>query len=187
MIEVSELKKGAKVKLDGAPCVVTDFQFSKPGKGQAIYKCKLRNMLTGSTFDKSWRSGDKMDKADLSTVTLTYSYMEGEQFVFINPETYDQVYLDAKVVGDAKYFLIDDIECEILYFEETPIEITLPNFVVKQITYTEPGARGDTATNVTKPAKLDSGYELQVPIFINEGDLIKIDTRTGAYSERVKK
>ena len=187
MIDTSDLRKGIKLKIDGQPHVVTEFSFMKPGKGQAVYRCKLKNMITGNTFDKSWRSGDKMEKADLHTGTLIYSYEDGEQFVFMDPETYEQTFIDADILGDQKYFLIDDCECEVLYFEDKPIEVNLPNFVTKEIVYTEPGARGDTATNVTKPAKIDSGYEVNVPLFINEGDLIKIDTRTGDYAERVKK
>ena len=114
-------------------------------------------------------------------------FSEGDQYVFMDPETYEQTYISEKILGKQKYFLIDDCECEVLYFEDKPIEVNLPNFVVKEIVYTEPGARGDTATNVTKPAKIDTGYEVNVPLFINEGDLIKIDTRTGDYAERVKK
>ncbi len=187
MIDTSDLRKGIKLKIDGAPHVVTDFNFTKPGKGQAVYRCKLKNMLTGNSFDKSWRSGDKMEKADLHSGSLIYSYADGDDYVFMDPETYEQTYISEKTIGKQKYFLIDDIECEVLYFEGKAIEVSLPNFVVKEITYTEPGAKGDTATNVTKPAKIDSGYEVNVPLFINEGDLIKIDTRTGDYAERVKK
>ncbi|MCM8531258.1 MAG: elongation factor P [Lentisphaeraceae bacterium] len=186
-MDVSDLRKGVKIKMDGAPHVVTHFDFMKPGKGQAVYRCKLKNMLTGNQFDKSWRSGDKMEKADLRSSVLIFSYKEDDQYVFMDPETYDQTYISEKVMGTQKNFLIDDAECEVLYFEDAPIEVALPNFVVKEITYTEPGARGDTATNVTKPAQIDTGYEVQVPLFINEGDLIKIDTRTGDYAERVKK
>jgi elongation factor P len=144
-------------------------------------------MLTGNQFDKTWRSGDRMEKADLHSELLIYSYKEDEQYIFMHQETYEQTYISEKVLGDQRHFLIDDCECEILYFEDSPIEVALPNFVTKEITYTEPGVRGDTANNVTKPAQIDTGYEVQVPLFINEGDLIKIDTRTGDYSERVKK
>ena len=187
MIGTSDLRKGIKLKIDGAPHVVTDFNFTKPGKGQAVYRCKLKNMLTGNSFDKSWRSGDKMEKADLRSGSLIYSYLDGEEYVFMDPKSYEQTYISEKTIGDQKYFLIDDAECEVLYFEGKAIEVSLPNFVVKEITYTEPGAKGDTATNVLKPAQIDSGYEVNVPLFINEGDFIKIDTRTGEYSERVKK
>ena len=128
-----------------------------------------------------------MEKADLRSGILVFSYMDGDQYVFMNPETYDQTFLNEDVIGSSKHFLIDDCECEVLYFEDTPIEVNLPIFITKEIVYTEPGARGDTTTNVTKPAKIDTGYEVNVPLFINEGDLIKIDTRTGEYVERVKK
>ena len=184
--DVSNLKKGIKLKIDGQPFAVTDFSFTKPGKGQAVYRCKIKNMITGSTSDKVYRSGDKFEKADLGSKDLVYSYVDGEEFVFMDDD-YNQLYLPATVIGDAKYFLIEDMQCEILFFEDSPIEVTLPNFVEKEIIKTEPGVRGDTATNVTKPAEIDTGYEVQVPIFINEGDVIKIDTRTGDYSERVSK
>ena len=187
MMDVSDLRKGVKIKIDGSPCVVTDFQFSKPGKGQAVYKCKLKNMVQGNTFDKTWRSGDKMEKADLISGNLIFSYKEDELFVFLHPETYEQIYVTEAMLGNSMNFLTDDCECEALYFEGTPIEVSLPNFVVKEIVYTEPGARGDSSTNVLKPAKIDTGFEVHVPLFISEGDLIRIDTRTGAYSERVKK
>jgi elongation factor P len=187
MIGTSDLRKGIKLKIDGAPHIVTDFNFTKPGKGQAVYRCKLKNMLTGNQFDKTWRSGDKMEKANLRSGKLIYSYVDGEEYVFMDPESYDQTYIDAKYLGKQINFLIDDCECDVLYFEDKAIEVTLPNFVTKEITYTEPGARGDTTTNVSKPAQIDTGYEVHVPLFINEGDLIKIDTRTGEYAERVKK
>ena len=186
-MDVSDLRKGVKIKIDGVPHVVTHFDFMKPGKGQAVYRCKIKNMITGNQFDRTWRSGDKMEKADLRSGQLVYSYKEDEQYVFMDPVTYEQTYISEKVLGKQKYFLIDDCECEVLYFEDSPMEIILPNFVVKEITYTEPGVRGDTATNVNKPASIDTGFEVQVPLFINEGDLIKVDTRTGDYVERVRK
>ena len=187
MLDVSQLRKGIKIKIDGQPHAVTDFNFMKPGKGQAVYRCKLKNLITGNTFDRTWRSGDRFEKADMSSTKLIYSYQDGNEYVFMHPETYDQTYIPEEVIGDGKYFLIEDTECEILYFEEKPLEVTLPNFVEKEVIKSEPGVRGDTATNVTKPAEIDTGYEVQVPIFVNEGDIIKIDTRTGQYSERVKK
>mgnify|MGYP000344921784 CR=1 FL=1 len=184
--DVNTLKKGIKIKMDGTPFAVTDFSFTKPGKGQAVYRCKIKNMITGSTSDKVYRSGEKFEKADLGTKNLVYSYVDANDYVFMDDD-YNQLYLSETVIGDAKYFLIEDMECEVLFFEDSPIEVSLPNFVEKEITATEPGVRGDTATNVTKPASIDTGYEIQVPIFINEGDVIKIDTRTGDYSERVSK
>ena len=186
-ISVSELRKGAKVEMDGAPYLITDFDFYKPGKGQALYRCKIKNMITGSTMDKTWRSADKVDTPDLSNRDVTYSHSEVDMFVFMDSETFDQIHIPASVLGNQKFFLIENAECQILFHGEKPIEVTLPIFIEKRITHTEPGARGDTATNVTKPASLDNGWEIQVPLFVNEGDLVKVDTRTGQYSERVSK
>lgn len=187
MLEASDLRKGLKIVIDGNPCIITHFDFMKPGKGQAVYRCKLKNMIQGNSFDKSFRSGDKMEKANLLSKEVTYSYKDGDAFVFMDNETYEQCLIGEKVLGISQHFLGDEMECEILFFEDTPIEVALPNFIEKEITKSEPGVKGDTATNVTKPAFIESGYELQVPIFVNEGDIVKIDTRTGEYSERVSK
>jgi len=186
MFSASNLRKGLKIEIDGDPYIITDFQFVKPGKGQALYRCKLKNLITGSTQDKTYRSVEKIDKPNLAEKDLAYSYPDGDNFVFMDNETYEQITVDADIIGDMKYFLIEDADVKILFHNDRPIEITLPNFIEKRIEETEPGARGDTATNVLKPAKLDNGYEIQVPIFINEGDTIKIDTRTRKYDSRVK-
>ena len=185
MIGVEQLKKGIKLKIDGQPHAVTDFNFTKPGKGQAVYRCKLKNLVQGNSFERSWRSGDNVEKADLSTRNLLFSYIEDNAYVFMDPETYDQVMLSKDVIGDNKHYLIDDCEVEVLFFEDSAIDVQLPNFIIKPIHKSEPGVKGDTATNVTKPAYTDTGLELHVPIFINEGDMVKIDTRTGEYVERV--
>lgn len=187
MFTASDLRKGLKIELDGEPYVITDFEFCKPGKGQALYRCKIKNMLTGGTTDKTFRSVDKIDKPDLREQDMIYSYQDGEHYVFMDAETYEQVLVPGEVLGDKRHFLKEDCECSILFYQNKPIEVNIPVFVEFVIAKTEPGVRGDTATNVTKPAWLDSGYELQVPIFLNEGDRIKVDTRTGTYSERVSK
>ena len=185
--DVSDLRKGIKIKYDGQPHLVTDFNFSKPGKGQAVYRCKLKNMITGNTFDKTWRSGDKFEKADISSKEYIYSYQDDTNYIFMDEQTYDQLPINAEILGEKSYFLLEDQSCEILFFEGKPIDVDLPNFVEKEVAKSEPSVRGDTATNVTKPAFLDNGYEISVPIFINQGDIVKIDTRTGEYVERVKK
>ena len=182
----SDLRKGLKIEIDGIPWEVTEFQFVKPGKGQAMYKCRIKNMLAGNTMEKTFRAVDKIDTPNIETRTLSFSYQEGEKYVFMDNKTYDQIELHENVLGDQKYFLIEDLECEVLFHNGRAVSVELPAFVVKQIAETEPGARGDTATNVLKPAKIDSGYEIGVPIFINQGDWIRIDTRTGKYVERVK-
>ena len=186
--DVSDLRKGLKIELDGDPYLVTEFDFCKPGKGQAIYRCKLRNMISGGTTDKSFRSGDKIDTPDLVERTLNYSYDEGDGvYVFIDPNSSEDFRIEESILGRNKYFLEDDMECTVLFFNNRPIEITLPYFVEKVIAETEPGVRGDTATNVTKPAKIENGYEISVPLFVNAGDVVRIDTRTGDYSDRVRK
>ena len=186
MYSASDLRKGLKIEIEGEPWVITDFQFVKPGKGQALYRCKMKNIITGNTMDKTYRSVEKMGKPDLMQRDMQYSYPDGDHFVFMD-ENYDQVTVDKDVIGDLKFFLIEDMDCKVLFFNDTPIDVELPNFVEKIITETEPGVRGDTATNVNKPAKIDNGYELQVPIFINLGDLVRIDTRDGKYADRVSK
>jgi len=185
MYSASDLRKGLKIEIDGEPYEITDFQFMKPGKGQALYRCKMKNMITGNTQDKTYRSVEKVGKPDLMQRDLIYSYMDGDDYIFMDPESYEQTMIAKSVLGDQHYFLIEDMEVKILFFNDLPIEVTLPNFVEKAIVETEPGARGDTATNVTKPAFVDNGYEISVPIFINEGDLVRIDTRTGKYDSRV--
>jgi elongation factor P len=186
MYSASDLRKGLKIEIDGDPYIVADFQFVKPGKGQALYRCKLKHLITGATQDKTYRSVEKMEKPNLMEKEMIFSYVDGNSFVFMDSDTYEQVHIDEEVLGDMKYFLIEDMECDILFHNDRAIEIKLQNFIEKEVMETEPGARGDTATNVMKPAQLDNGYEVQVPIFINQGDTIKIDTRTGKYAERVK-
>ncbi len=187
MYSASDLKKGLKIEIDGDPCMITNFEFSKPGKGQALYRCKIKNLVTGNQFDKTYRSVEKIKRCSLMSRDFTFSYIDGENYVFSNNETYEEETLDADLLGDLKHFIIDDMKVEILFHNDRALDITLPNFVEMEISETEPGARGDTATNVMKPAKLSNGSEINVPIFINEGDIVRVDTRTGTYSDRVSK
>jgi len=187
MYNASDLKKGLKIEIDGDPCMITNFEFSKPGKGQALYRCKIKNLVTGNTFDKTYRSVEKVNRCALISRGYTFSYVDGHEYVFSDNDTFEEARLNDELLGDLKYFLVDDMQVEILFHNDRPLDITLPNFVEMQIAETEPGARGDTATNVTKPAKLANGYEINVPIFINEGDTVRIDTRTGTYADRVSK
>ncbi|MDP6630036.1 MAG: elongation factor P [Kiritimatiellia bacterium] len=184
MFSASDLRKGLKIEIDGQPYVITDFTFTKPGKGQSIYTCKMKNMINGSTLTRQYRSNDKMDKPQLEQVKLQYSYQDGDSYVFMNDD-YEQVSISAEALGSAVNFLVEDMTVEFLYHNGSPIDVELPIFIEKEIVYTEPGARGNTATNVLKPAKIDTGYEINVPIFMNQGDIVKIDTRTGEYVERV--
>ncbi|MDD3116647.1 MAG: elongation factor P [Victivallaceae bacterium] len=187
MFSASDLKKGLKVLVDDYPWIITDFEFCKPGKGTALYRCKMKNLITGSTMDRTFRPVDKIDKPDLEERETIFSYVDNDFFVFSDSDTYEEIHVSKDVIGDNAYFLIENSESKILMFNGAPIDVTLPTFIEKVIKETEPGARGDTATNVTKPAKIDNGYEIQVPLFINEGDTVRIDTRTGAYADRVSK
>ena len=182
----SDLRKGLKIIIDGSPYIITDFQFSKPGKGQALYRCKLKNMITGYTMDRTYRSGEKFEPANLDQAHMQYLYNDAEGYHFMDTRTYEQVTLTDEQVGEAKNFLKDNMEVDVLFFQGTPIDISLPIFVELKVVKADPGVKGDTATGATKPVVLETGYKIQVPLFIEEGETLKIDTRTGEYVERVK-
>jgi elongation factor P len=186
MYESSDLRKGLKIEIDGAPYIITQFSFVKPGKGQALYKCKLKNMVTGAQFERTYRSGDKFNEANLEEQEMEYLYHDGTAYCFMHTTNYEQILMTEDQVGESRNFLKDNTVCNVLLFEGNPIGLTLPNFVDLRVTEAEPWAKGDTAAGSTKPATLETGYVLQVPPFINEGELLRIDTRTGEYVERVK-
>ncbi len=187
MYESSDLRKGLKIEIDGDPYVVVQFDFVKPGKGQALYKCRLKNMVTGAQFDKTYRSGEKINKADLEEIKMEYLYFDGEAYCFMNSSNYEQEFLTADQLGEAKDLLKDNTECDVLMFDGRPIGVTLPIFMELEVTRADPWIKGDTASGDSKPATLETGYQLQVPPFVEEGETLKIDTRTGEYVERVKK
>jgi len=186
MYTASDLRKGLKIQIDGEPYIVVDFQFSKPGKGQALYRTKLRNMITGNQFDRTFRSNDKFDKAPLEERTMQYLYSQGEEFHFMDTKNYEQIVITREQMGDDVNFLIDNMEVQILLFDSRPIGVTLPNFVNLTVMQADPWAKGDTSGSDSKPVTVETGYVLQVPPFIEEGDKIQIDTRTGYYMTRVK-
>lgn len=186
MYEASDLRKGLKFEMDGEPYTVVQFQFVKPGKGQALYKCRLKNMVTGSQFERTFRSGDKFNEANLEEHEMEYLYHDGERYCFMNTSSYEQEFLTEDQVGDAREFLKENTVCNMLFFDRKPIGVSLPNFVDLIITEAEPWAKGDTASGSTKPVTLETGYVVQVPPFIEAGEKIRIDTRTGQYVERVK-
>ena len=187
MYDSSDLRKGLKIEIDGDPYVVVQFDFVKPGKGQALYKCRLKNMVSGAQFDKTYRSGEKINKADLEEVKMEYLYFDGEAYCFMNSSNYEQEFLTADQLGEAKDLLKDNTECDVLLFDGRPIGVTLPIFMELEVTKADPWIKGDTASGDSKPATLETGYQLQVPPFVEEGEILKIDTRTGEYVERVKK
>ncbi len=186
MYSTAEFKKGLKIEIDGAPLVIVDFQHVKPGKGGAFVRTKLKNLLTGRVVDQTFRSGERVKKPDLMEREMQYLYGEGDSFCMMDNETYEQIMLTPEQVGEARLFLVENLNVKVLFFNQQPVAVEVPNFVEQLIAQTEPGLRGDTATGGTKPATLESGAAIQVPLFINEGDRVKVDTRTGAYIERVK-
>ena len=186
MYNASDLRKGLKVQIDKEPYVIIDFQFSKPGKGQSLYRCKLRNMINGVILDRTYRSGDTFEPANLEERKMQYLYNQEDEFFFMDSETYDQTVLTSEQVGDARNCLIDNLDVDILLFDNRPIGITLPNFVDLVVTKADPWIKGDSVSGDSKPVTLETGYVLRVPPFIEEGTKITVDTRTGEYVTRVK-
>lgn len=186
MYDTSNFKKGLKIEIEGKPFEVVDFLHVKPGKGGAFVRTKLRNMLTGRVVDQTFRSGEKIGKPDLQEKQMQYLYKDGNNYCLMDNETYDQVFLTQEQIGDTRLFLSENTTVSVMFFNEQPIGVELPLFVELTITETEPGVKGDTASKVTKPATLETGAVIPVPIFLNPGDRIKVDTRNGAYVERTK-
>ena len=186
MYSTPDFRKGLKVEIEGTPYVIVDFQHVKPGKGGAFVRTKLKNLLSGGVVDKTFRAGEKVGKPDINQSNMQFLYSDGEGYHFMNVDTYDQVQVREEELGSGKNFLKENIIVEVLEYNGKVIGIDLPNFVSLKVVEAEPGIKGDTATGATKPAKMETGAELNVPLFINEGDLLKIDTRTGSYVERVK-
>jgi len=186
MYESGDLRKGLKIEINGEPYIIVQFNFVKPGKGQALYKCKLKNMLSGVIVDQTFRSSEKFKEADLEEHEMEYLYSDGNNYCFMNTSTYDQEFLSENQVGDLLKFLKENTICNVLFFDGRAIGISLPNFVNLRIVKTDPWVKGDTAAGSTKPATLETDYIVQVPPFVGKGELVKIDTRTGEYVERIK-
>ena len=186
MYETSDIRKGLKILIDGQPFSVVEHQFVKPGKGQAFTRTKLKNMISGNTMDRTFKSGEKLAPADLEERQMQYLYPEGAGRVFMVTSSYDQLTLSNEQLGEAVHYLLDGTMVDILLFEGNPIGVTPPTFVELLVTETEPGFKGDTSSNTTKPATLETGLVVNVPLFVNQGDRLKVDTRTGDYVERVK-
>ena len=185
MYETSDIRKGLRFEMDGDPFVVVEFQFVKPGKGTAFTRTKIRNMITGAVLDRTYKSGEKLKPADTEDREMQYLYNDGD-FHFMDNNNYEQVSLDSNAVGDAANYLTENMLIEVGFFKGRSIGISLPNFVVLEVTETAPGEKGNTVTGASKPAVVSTGYSVNVPLFVNEGDQLRIDTRTGEYSERVK-
>ena len=185
-INVGEWKKGMKLEMNGEPYEILEVNFVKPGKGQAIYTTKLRNLLKGTIVTNKYRSGDSLEGADVHKGAAQYSYRDGDSYVFMDATTFEQHPLPVESVEDRMRFLAEGDTVDLLYWNGHPIDMTPPAQVELEITYAEPAAKGNTATNVTKPATVSTGAEVQVPAFIEQGNWIKIDTANGSYIERTK-
>jgi len=183
----NEFRGGLKIMIDGDPCSIIENEFVKPGKGQAFNRVRIRNLKTGRVLDKTFKSGDSVDAADVVDTEMQYLYSDGEFWHFMDPQTYEQQAADAAAVGDAYQWLKAQDSCEVTLYNGSPISVTPPNFVELEITETDPGLRGDTAQGGTKPATLETGAVVKVPLFLEIGEQVRVDTRTGEYMSRVKK
>ena len=185
-ISAGDFRKGVVFEMDGKPMLVVDFQHVKPGKGAAFVRTKYKNVMTGAIREESFNPTAKFEQATVERKDAEYSYNDGDLYYFMDPETYDMVPLNRDVLGDAFRFVKENTVCKLVSYKGSVFTVEVPNFMDLEVTETEPGLRGDTATNVTKPAIVETGAEIKVPLFINEGDKIQIDTRTGEYMGRAK-
>lgn len=182
----SDFKKGIKIQIDGEPYLMVECNFVKPGKGNALYKCRMKNLIRGTTLERTLKGGDSLESADVSEIEAQYLYRQGDKFVFMDNKSYEQYEMSPEQVDEAWKYLKEGMVCSVILFNENPITISPPNHVVLKIEYAEPAVRGNTATNLSKPVKLETGAEMVVPAFCEMGEMIRIDTRTGEYVERVR-
>jgi len=182
----NEFRSGLKILIDGDPCVIVENEFVKPGKGQAFNRVRIRNLKTGRVVDKTFKSGDSVEAADVVDTEMQYLYADGEFWHFMVPDTFEQYAADENAVADARPWLKEQDSCQITLWNNTPLTVTPPNFVDLKIVQTDPGVRGDTAQGGVKPATLETGAVVKVPLFVEEGEIIRVDTRTGDYVSRVK-
>ena len=183
----NEFRSGLKVMLDGEPCSILENEFVKPGKGQAFNRVKLRNLKTGRVWERTFKSGDSLEGADVMDVSVEYSYTDGEFYYFMDPNSFEQHQADAAAVGDCAKWLKEQDACEVTLYNGTPLSVTPPNFVELEIVETDPGLKGDTAQGGSKPATLSTGAVVRVPLFISQGEVIRVDTRKGEYVSRASK
>jgi len=186
MYNTNEFRKGLRILIDGNPYLIIENQFVKPGKGQSFNRVKIKNILNGNVIDRTFKSGEKVPKADVFEKEMQFLYAEGEVFHFMDTESYEQIEIKKDSLDGAWQWLQEQMMCQVILYNGLPISVAVTNFVDLEITYCEPGIKGDTATNTTKPATLSTGAQVQVPLFINQNDKIRIDTRTGDYMERAK-
>lgn len=185
MIMAGDFRKGVTVEIDGQVWSISDFQHVKPGKGAAFVRTTLKNVMTGSVLERTFSPTDKYPKAHIETKEMQYLYCDGELYYFMDVENYEQIPLNHDQVEDAINYIVENENVKVRFFKNSPFSVEAPNFVELEVTETEPGFRGDTATGTTKPATLETGFKINVPLFVNQGDRIRVDTRTGEYMSRV--
>lgn len=185
MIMAGDFRKGVTVEIEGQVWSISDFQHVKPGKGAAFVRTRLKNVMTGAVLERTFNPTDKYPKAHIETKEMQYLYSDGELYYFMDTETFEQLPLNFEQVEDAISFIVENQNVKVRFFKESPFSVEAPNFVELTVQETDPGFKGDTATGTTKPAILETGYKINVPLFVNEGDRIRVDTRTGEYMERV--
>ncbi len=182
----NSVKNGLKVLIDNDPHVIVNCDFVKPGKGQAFTRVKVKNLLTGRVVEKTYKASDQLEGADVLETNMQYLYSDGDSWNFMDPSSYEQVAADATAMGDAAQWIKEEDECTLTLWNGQPIQVLAPNFVVRTVVETDPGLKGDTSSGGSKPAKIETGATVRVPLFIQEGELIRIDTRTGEYMSRAK-
>lgn len=187
MFETRDFRRGLKIEINGDPFVIVDFQHHNPGKGAAVTRTRVRNLRTGQVLDQTFKSGEKVGRPDLDERTMQYLYSDSNGFHFMDTENFEQVSLGADEVGDARLYLLENAKIKVLNFQGKPIAVDIDTFVELKVVETQPGIRGDTATGGSKPAKMETGLVVTVPFHINEGDILRIDTRDGQYQDRVNK
>jgi len=186
MYTTSDFRKGLKIEIDGEPFVIVDFQHVKPGKGGAFVRTRIKSLISGNVNDMTFRSGDKVDKPDLEEKEMQFLYETGGEYHFMDTQSFEQLFLTVDQLGESKDFLKENLVIKALFHNKRPLGVEVPMFVELKVVQTEPGVRGDTATGATKGATLESGAVIQVPLFVEEGDVLRIDTRTREYITRVK-
>lgn len=182
----NQFRSGLKIMIDGDPCNIIENEFVKPGKGQAFNRVKIRNLKTGRVIERTFKSGETVPAADVVEMEMQYLYFDGEYWHFMETSTFEQYTANEAIVGDSKQWLKEQDLCTIVMYNGTPLSVDPPNFVILKITQTDPGVRGDTASGGTKPATLETGAVVKVPLFVEEGEMVKVDTRTGSYVSRAR-
>lgn len=185
MYENADFKKGLKIMVEGSPYVILDFQHVKPGKGNQFTRTKMRNLLTGQQLERTFKSGERFEVPDVVNKEMSFLYKDDSGWAFMDKESYDQLTMNESQVGENQYYLTENLEVVVLFYNERPVSIDVPKAVQLKVTKTDPGMRGDTVTGATKPATMESGLVVKVPLHINEGDVLRIDTSTGDYVGRV--